>query len=168
MPGVCWPLSLLTGCAVGYSQTGESATELAKVEERFPSGEDKRQQFLHQVGQDGWGLLSAILADPQSHWMLSIAAMETDASDWETRRLAAGPGRNLDSRGEPAGGGQSVLFALRPGCLSRQETIKLLDWLQSAFHPKRVMKTNHASGPMSLPTWVPLQREKLFPLCMGP
>ena len=40
--------------------------DLAKVEYRFPSGEDKRQQFLQQVGQDGWGLLSAITADPQS------------------------------------------------------------------------------------------------------
>jgi len=39
----------------------------ARVSEyRFPSGEDKRQQFLHQVGQDGWGLLSAITAEPQS------------------------------------------------------------------------------------------------------
>src|SRR5947209_4432340 len=41
-------------------------------EYRFPSGADKRQQFLHQVGQDGWGLLAAMQADPQSHWMLSI------------------------------------------------------------------------------------------------
>jgi hypothetical protein len=32
----------------------------------LPSGEDKRQQFLHQVGQDGWGLLAAIESDPPS------------------------------------------------------------------------------------------------------
>jgi hypothetical protein len=35
-------------------------------EYRFPSGTDKRQQFEHQVGQDGWGLLAAIQADPPS------------------------------------------------------------------------------------------------------
>jgi len=43
----------------------------------FPSEEDKRQQFLHQVGQDGWGLLSAIATDPHSQWMLSIPAVDT-------------------------------------------------------------------------------------------
>jgi transposase len=50
---------------------------------RFPSGTDKRQQFLHQVGQDGWGLLSAIAADPQSHWMLSIPAIDTLQRVWK-------------------------------------------------------------------------------------
>lgn len=67
-----------------------------KVEYRFPSGEDKRQQFLHQVGQDGWGLLTAIKADPTSHWMLSIPAIDTDASRVETRLFASGTGRNLE------------------------------------------------------------------------
>jgi transposase len=52
-------------------------------EYRFPSGADKRQQFLHQVGQDGWGLLSAIAADPQSHWMLSIPAIDTLQRVWK-------------------------------------------------------------------------------------
>lgn len=52
-------------------------------EYRFPSGEDKRQQFLHQVGQDGWGLLSAIMADSQSHWMLSIPAIDTLQRIWK-------------------------------------------------------------------------------------
>jgi transposase len=52
-------------------------------EYRFPSGEDKRQQFLQQVGQDGWGLLSAITADPQSHWMLSIPAIDTLQRIWK-------------------------------------------------------------------------------------
>jgi len=52
-------------------------------EYRFPSGEDKRQQFIHQVGQDGWGLLSAITADPQSHWMLSIPAIDTLQRIWK-------------------------------------------------------------------------------------
>ena len=50
---------------------------------RFPSGADKRQQFLHQVGQDGWGLLSAITADPSSHWMLSIPAIDTLQRIWK-------------------------------------------------------------------------------------
>ncbi len=31
---------------------------LVKVAYRFPSGTDKRQQFEHQVGQDGWGSTS--------------------------------------------------------------------------------------------------------------
>lgn len=52
-------------------------------EYRFPSGEDKRQQFLHQVGQDGWGLLAAIKADPTSHWMLSIPAIDTLQRVWQ-------------------------------------------------------------------------------------
>jgi transposase len=50
---------------------------------RFPSGEDKRQQFLHQVGQDGWRLLTAIQADPTSHWMLSIPAIDTLQRVWK-------------------------------------------------------------------------------------
>jgi len=68
----------------------------AKVEFRFPSEEDKRHQFLHQVGQDGWGLLSAITTDPHSQWMLSIPAVDTDASHLETRLLAARARRKLD------------------------------------------------------------------------
>ena len=52
-------------------------------EYRFPSGEDKRQQFLQQVGQDGWGLLSAITADPANHWMLSIPALDTLQRIWK-------------------------------------------------------------------------------------
>lgn len=35
-------------------------------EYRFPSGTDKRQQFVHQVGTDGWDLLAAIEADTTS------------------------------------------------------------------------------------------------------
>src|SRR5205823_13929113 len=50
---------------------------------RFPSGEDKRHQFLQQVGQDGWGLLAAITADPQSHWMLSVPAIDTLQRIWK-------------------------------------------------------------------------------------
>jgi transposase len=49
----------------------------------FPSGQEKRQQFLHQVGQDGWGLLAAILADPTNHWMLSIPAIDTLQRVWK-------------------------------------------------------------------------------------
>jgi transposase len=43
----------------------------------FPNGAQKRQQFLHQVGQDGWGLGAAIESDPHSRWMLSIPAVDT-------------------------------------------------------------------------------------------
>jgi transposase len=35
-------------------------------EYRFPSGAEERQQFLNQVGRDGWNLLTAIEADPAS------------------------------------------------------------------------------------------------------
>src|SRR5215472_4590951 len=49
----------------------------------FPSGQEKRQQFVHQVGQDGWGLLAAILADPTTHWMLSIPAIDTLQRVWK-------------------------------------------------------------------------------------
>ena len=52
-------------------------------EYRFPSGEEKRQQLLHQVGRDGWGLLTAIQADPQNHWMLSIPAVDTLQRVWK-------------------------------------------------------------------------------------
>ena len=54
---------------------------------RFPSGADKRQQFLHQVGQDGWGLLSAITADPAHYWMLSIPAIDTVQRIWQQDSL---------------------------------------------------------------------------------
>ena len=50
---------------------------------RFPSGTDKRQQFLHQVGQDGWRLLTAIQADPACQWMLSIPAVDTLQRIWK-------------------------------------------------------------------------------------
>jgi transposase len=50
---------------------------------RFPSEADQRQQFLHQVGQDGWGLLSAITADPHSQWMLSIPVVDTLQRIWK-------------------------------------------------------------------------------------
>jgi len=52
-------------------------------EYRLPSGTDKRQQLLHQVGQDGWGLLASIESDPQSHWMLSIPAVDTLQRVWK-------------------------------------------------------------------------------------
>jgi transposase len=52
-------------------------------EYHFPSGEEKRQQFLHQVGQDGWNLLAAIESDPQNHWMLSIPAIDTLQRVWK-------------------------------------------------------------------------------------
>jgi transposase len=50
---------------------------------RLPSGAEKRQQLLHQVGQDGWGLLAAMEADPQTHWMLSIPAVDTLQRVWK-------------------------------------------------------------------------------------
>ena len=59
----------------------------AQVAFRFPSEEDKRQQFLQQVGQDGWGLLSAITPDPQSQWMLSIPAVDTLRRVWKQDSL---------------------------------------------------------------------------------
>ena len=57
-------------------------------EYRLPKSAEKRQELLHQVGQDGWGLLAAMAADPSSQWMLSIPAVDTDASRVETRLLA--------------------------------------------------------------------------------
>jgi transposase len=67
-------------------------------EYRLPTGEEKRQALLHQVGQDGWTLLAAIQAEPTLEWMLSIPAVDTDASYLETRLHAPRQGRNLDSR----------------------------------------------------------------------
>jgi transposase len=52
-------------------------------EYRFPNSTDKRQQFLHQVGQDGWGLLAAIESNPQHDWMLSIPAVDTLQRVWK-------------------------------------------------------------------------------------
>jgi transposase len=50
---------------------------------RLPSSAEKRQKLLHQVGQDGWGLLAAIEADPQTHWMFSIPAVDTLQRVWK-------------------------------------------------------------------------------------
>ncbi len=50
---------------------------------RLPSGEEKRQQLLHQVGQDGWGLLAAIQAESTLEWMLSIPAVDTLQRVWK-------------------------------------------------------------------------------------
>lgn len=66
-------------------------------EYRLPAGEEKRQQFLHQVGQDGWGLLAAIKSDPQRQWMLSVPAVDTALAGVETRLLTPGQERVLDS-----------------------------------------------------------------------
>jgi transposase len=66
-------------------------------EYRLPTNAEKRQALLHQVGQDGWGLLTAIQAEPTSHWMLAVPAIDTDTSSVETRLFASRPGRNLDS-----------------------------------------------------------------------
>jgi transposase len=52
-------------------------------EYRFPSAQDQRHQFLQQVGQDGWGLLSAITSDRQSQWMLAIPAVDTLQRIWK-------------------------------------------------------------------------------------
>lgn len=52
-------------------------------EYRLPSGADKRQRLLHQVGQDGWNLLAAIESDPQCHWMRSIPAVDTLQRIWK-------------------------------------------------------------------------------------
>ncbi len=61
-------------------------------EYRFPSGEDKRQQLLHQVGQDGWGLLATIESDLQSQWMLSIPAVDTLQRVWKQEYLPLNEG----------------------------------------------------------------------------
>ena len=50
---------------------------------RFPSGEDQRQRFLQQVGQDGWELLTTMQSDPTSQWMLSIPAVDTLLRVWK-------------------------------------------------------------------------------------
>jgi transposase len=56
-------------------------------EYRFPSGTDKRQQFLHQVGQDGWNVLAAIEAQTETRWMLSIPAVDTLQRIWKQNYL---------------------------------------------------------------------------------
>jgi len=50
---------------------------------RFPSGEDKRQQLLQQVGQDGWKVLTSIQSELTSQWMLSIPAVDTLLRVWK-------------------------------------------------------------------------------------
>jgi transposase len=52
-------------------------------EYRLPTGEEKRQALLHQVGQDGWGLLAAIQGEPTLEWMLSIPAVDTLQRVWK-------------------------------------------------------------------------------------
>lgn len=63
---------------VWETRSGARASEC-----RFPSGAQKRQPVEHQGGQDGWGLLTAITADPQHHWMLSLPAVETLERLWK-------------------------------------------------------------------------------------
>jgi transposase len=50
---------------------------------RLPTSAEKRQALLHQVGQDGWGLLAAIQAEPSINWMLSIPAVDTLQRVWK-------------------------------------------------------------------------------------
>jgi transposase len=52
-------------------------------EYRFPSGAEARQQFLQQVGLDGWKRLSEIEADPEQHGMLQMPAIDTVQRVWE-------------------------------------------------------------------------------------
>lgn len=54
---------------------------------RLPSRAEKRQQLFHQVGQDGWGWLTAMQADPQTRWMLSIPAIDTLQRVWRQESL---------------------------------------------------------------------------------
>lgn len=61
---------------------------------RFPSGQEKRQQFLRQVGQDGWQVLMAIQADSTVQWMLSIPAVDTLLRVWKQDYLSPEEGGN--------------------------------------------------------------------------
>lgn len=61
-------------------------------EYRLPKGEEKRQQLLHQVGQDGWGLLAAIQADQEQCWMLSIPTVDTLQRVWKQDYLSSEQG----------------------------------------------------------------------------
>ncbi len=58
-------------------------------EYRFPSGEEKRQRFLSQVGRDGWNLLTTMQSDTTSQWMLSIPAVDTRLARVEARLFAS-------------------------------------------------------------------------------
>ncbi len=66
-------------------------------EYRFPKGEEKRQQFLHQVGEDGWGVLTTIQSDTTSQWMLSIPAIDTLQRVWKQDYLSPEEGGNWRS-----------------------------------------------------------------------
>jgi transposase len=59
---------------------------------RLPTGAEKRQQFLQQVGQDGWALLTAMQGDPTGQWMLSIPAIDTLQRVWKQDYLPAEQG----------------------------------------------------------------------------
>src|SRR5215469_5706047 len=59
---------------------------------RFPSGEEKRQRFLQQVGQDGWQVLTTIQSDPATQWMLSIPAVDTLLHVWKQDYLSPDEG----------------------------------------------------------------------------
>jgi transposase len=50
---------------------------------RLPGSAEKRQHLLQQVGQDGWGLVAAIEADPQTLWLLSVPAVDTLRRVWK-------------------------------------------------------------------------------------
>jgi transposase len=61
-------------------------------EYRFPSETEKHQQFLNQVGRDGWQLLAAMETGSDSHWMLAIPAIDTLQRVWEQHYLPLAQG----------------------------------------------------------------------------
>ena len=59
-------------------------------EYRLPNGEEKRKSLLQQVGQDGWGLLAAIEAAPQTRLPALHPSSRYAATCLEARLLAYG------------------------------------------------------------------------------
>lgn len=120
-------------------------------EYRFPSEEDKRQQFLHQVGQDGWGLLSAIATDPASQWMLSIPAVDTLQRIWKQDYL---PQEQGGTWGLTRTGWRPHGYSFRPTTwmLQPPRNARPIGLGIKSILRKRVMKTGH----ILLHTWSPI------------
>jgi len=101
---------------------------------RFPSGEDKRKPLLHKVGQDGWGLLTAIQADPTSHWMLSLPAIDTFQRVWKQDSLPVEQGGTWIAEEDRLEAARLFSSPYEPFRVGGQEALHILDLVQGAFH----------------------------------
>jgi len=97
---------------------------------------DRQTPAVRASGGPGWMGFDFLRSKriPKVDFLLSIPAIDTDASSVEAKLLAARRRWNLDCRPGSVRSSEVILFPLRPRCESLQKTVNVLDWIQSAFH----------------------------------